>query len=466
MKKRAGLYIRVSTEEQVDNYSIPEQKRRLEAYCQSHDWAVAEEYIDGGFSGAKLDRPAMQKMITDTKAGNLDVVVSLKLDRLSRSQKDTLHLIEDVFLPNHVDYVSVNESFDTGTSFGRAMVGILSVFAQLEREQILERMHIGMEARVRSGLIHGALPFGYNRDKEKGLSVNEFQAEIVRDVFSHWLKGHSYSEISRIMSKKYPGVLAWHNISQVITILKNPVYIGKVNFNGEVLNGKHDPIVSNSVFEQTQILVRTKTRCQGKQTHYLLSGILWCSKCGERYGVRSTKCNGVHYSYYCCMPNRKRIGKENQKKCKSKNWPTHKLESIIIDEIKKLAFDRQYFEELSSPNEDHIGRLTQLEKSISKYDQQVERLMDLYALDNTPIEKLNQKINIIYEKKKALENELSKLRKPVIQSYEDYKEIFNSVEMIFESGDIEQKKSLVRSIIKRIEINDDDVTIIFNFQNG
>ena len=466
MKKRAGLYIRVSTEEQADNFSIPEQKRRLEAYCQSHDWAVAEEYIDGGFSGAKLDRPAMQKMITDTKAGNLDVVVSLKLDRLSRSQKDTLHLIEDVFLPHHVDYVSVNESFDTGTSFGRAMVGILSVFAQLEREQILERMHTGMEARVRSGLIHGGLPFGYDR-KEKGLVINESQAAIVREIFDHWLKGCSYSEISRIMAKKYPGVLAWHCVTQVVQMLKNPVYIGKVNFNGEVLDGQHPPILDTSVFEQAQVLIQTKNRWQGNQTRYLLTGILWCAKCGERYGVRSTKCNGVQYSYYCCHPNRKKPGSEFKKKCKSKSWPTHKLDSMIIDTIKRLSFDRQYFEELSNPVADsNIDSLTRLDKEISDCDQQIEKLMDLYTLDKLPLDKLNKKINALYEKKKKLEDELSKLRKPVVQSYEDYKEIFDSVETIFDSGDVKQKKALIRSIIKRVEINDDDITIIFNFQNG
>lgn len=466
MKKRAGLYIRVSTEEQVDNYSIPEQKRRLEAYCQSHDWAIAEEYIDGGFSGAKLDRPAMQKMITDTKAGNLDVVVSLKLDRLSRSQKDTLHLIEDIFLPCHVDYVSVNESFDTGTSFGRAMVGILSVFAQLEREQILERMRTGMEARVRSGLIHGGLPFGYDR-KEKGLVINESQAAIVREIFDHWLKGSSYSEISRIMARKYPGALAWHAITTVIQILKNPVYIGKVNFNGEVLDGQHPPILDVNVFEQAQALIRSKTRCQGNQTHYLLTGVIWCAKCGERYGVRSSRQKGVLYSYYCCHPNRKKPGSEFKKKCKSKSWPTRKLDSMIIDTIKRLSFDRQYFEELSNPAADsNIDNLTRLDKEISDCDQQIEKLMDLYTLDKLPLDKLNKKINGLYEKKKKLEDELSKLRKPVVQSYEDYKEIFDSVETIFDSGDIKQKKALIRSIIKRIEINDDDITIIFNFQNG
>ena len=140
---------------------------------------------------------------------------------------------------------------------------------------------------------------------------------------------------------------------------------------------------------------------------------------------------------------------------------------MIIDTIKRLSFDRQYFEELSNPVADStIDSLTRLDKEISGCDQQIEKLMDLYTLDKLPLDKLNKKINALYEKKKKLEDELSKLRKPVVQSYEDYKEIFDSVETIFDSGDVKQKKALIRSIIKRVEINDDDITIVFNFQNG
>ena len=127
-----ALYIRVSTEAQAEEcYSIQAQTERLEAYCKAMGWDNYRCYTDGGYSGSNLDRPEMTRLIADARGGQLATVVVFKLDRLSRSQKDTLYLIEDVFLPHWVDFISLNESIDTSTPYGRAMIGILSAFAQL-----------------------------------------------------------------------------------------------------------------------------------------------------------------------------------------------------------------------------------------------------------------------------------------------------------------------------------------------
>ena len=139
-RKKAAIYIRVSTDAQrEEGYSIDAQKEALTAYCISKQISNYEYYIDGGFTGSNLNRPEMQRMIEDAESGRLSHVVVYKLDRLSRSQKDTLYLIEDVLNPHQVAFVSLNESMDTGTPMGRLMLGILSAFAQLERENIRER---------------------------------------------------------------------------------------------------------------------------------------------------------------------------------------------------------------------------------------------------------------------------------------------------------------------------------------
>ena len=144
MPQQVAIYIRVSTQEQAqEGYSVEQQTERLTAYCKAKDWPIVDIYIDPGFSGANIQRPALQRLFSDIKAGKVDCVLVYKLDRLSRSQKDTLYMIEDVFLAKSVDFVSMQENFDTSTPFGRAMIGILSVFAQLEREQIKERMSMG-----------------------------------------------------------------------------------------------------------------------------------------------------------------------------------------------------------------------------------------------------------------------------------------------------------------------------------
>ncbi|MGN0134622.1 MAG: recombinase family protein, partial [Anaerotignum sp.] len=169
---RIATYIRVSTQEQaLEGYSIDAQKERLTSYCKAKGWTLSAEYIDGGFSGSNLERPQMQKLISDISLGLFDGVLVYKLDRLSRSQKDTLYLIEDVFLKNNISFVSLNENFDTSTPFGRAMIGILSVFAQLEREQIKERTRMGLEERIKKGHHHSYAPFGY-RLTESGLEIH------------------------------------------------------------------------------------------------------------------------------------------------------------------------------------------------------------------------------------------------------------------------------------------------------
>ena len=132
-----AIYVRVSTLEQyIEGYSINEQIERLKKYCEAKGWTVYKVYIDGGYSGANMDRPGLQEMFRDVEAGAFDAVLVYKLDRLSRSQKDTLEIIEDILLPSNIEFISMTENLDTSTPFGRAMIGILSVFAQLESEQI------------------------------------------------------------------------------------------------------------------------------------------------------------------------------------------------------------------------------------------------------------------------------------------------------------------------------------------
>ena len=174
--KRAALYIRVSTLEQAqEGYSVGEQKERLIAYCKAKDWLIADIYVDGGYTGSNIKRPGIQKLISETD--KFDLVLVYKLDRLSRSQRDTLYLIEEVFLPNGVDFISMQESFDTSTPFGKAMIGLLAVFAQLEREQIKERTWMGRVARAKAGLYHGGgkIPIGYDY-VDGHLTVNPYEA--------------------------------------------------------------------------------------------------------------------------------------------------------------------------------------------------------------------------------------------------------------------------------------------------
>ena len=176
-------YVRVSTENQLENYSIDEQTSRMKAYCSAMNFNLIKIYTDGGYSGGNTDRPALKQMLYDLRSSQIDAVLVYKLDRLSRSQKDTLTLIEDCFLANGIDFISINENFDTSTPFGRAMIGILSVFAQLEKDQITERFTMGRIGRCKAGYFHGGgnPPYGYSY-VNGSLLINYDEAENVKKI--------------------------------------------------------------------------------------------------------------------------------------------------------------------------------------------------------------------------------------------------------------------------------------------
>ena len=273
-----ALYIRVSTEAQAEEgYSIQAQSERLEAYCKAMGWDNYRFYTDGGYSGSNLDRPEMTRLIADARGGQVATVVVFKLDRLSRSQKDTLYLIEDVFLPHGVDFISLNESIDTSTPYGRAMIGILSAFAQLERENIYLRTRMGMVERVRQGywMGGGGVPFGYDYDRSTGILVPNADAPRVRQMYELYLKGWSAQRIAQRMGLKYDKL-----VTQILTRKSN---IGLISYKGEEYQGLHQPIVPEELFYLVQDRMKeraVKHRAAGGG--HLLTGLVYCGACGAR----------------------------------------------------------------------------------------------------------------------------------------------------------------------------------------
>ena len=261
-------YVRVSTLEQArEGYSIGAQTERLKAYCAARGWTLRSIHTDPGHSGAKLDRPGLQTLISDVRAGRCNGVLVYKLDRLSRSQKDTLYLIEDIFLANGVSFISINENFDTSTAFGRAMIGILSVFAQLEREQIRERTMMGAAERATSGLWHGGgwEPIGYDYIPERDeLQVNEYEAMQVREVYDCYLNRRmSLYKITQHMTEQgyRHKTGGWDHASTVRNVLKNNLYAGIISWGGHDYPGQHMPLIDREVFDKVQ----NKLELQGTQ---------------------------------------------------------------------------------------------------------------------------------------------------------------------------------------------------------
>ena len=288
-KKIAAIYIRVSTDAQAEEgYSIDAQKEQLAAYCISKGIKNYEFYIDGGWSGSNLERPEMQRLINDAKEEKISHCIVYKLDRLSRSQKDTLYLIEDVLNPHNVDFVSLNENIDTSTPTGRLMIGILSAFAQLERENIRLRTRMGMKERVKDGywMGGGRIPFGYDYDKDQGILVPNKDAEKVKKVYELYIQGYAAQNIANMLGLKYDRL--------AIQILKRKSNYGIIEYNGEEYQGRHEPIISKETYDIAMNEMLRRSISNVTTSENLLTGLVYCGKCGakmryQKWGKKGTK---------------------------------------------------------------------------------------------------------------------------------------------------------------------------------
>ena len=463
-----GLYVRVSTQEQAkDGYSIEEQTERLKAYARAMNW-TCRTYVDAGCSGSTMDRPALQEMIRDIQDGRLDMVAVYKLDRLSRSQKDTLHLIEDVFLSNDVDFVSMTENFDTSSPFGRAMIGILSVFAQLEREQIKERMTLGRTGRAKEGKYHGGPtpPVGYDYHDGQ-LIINEFEAVQIREIYSMYLSGMSIRKIGEALQAKGFQHKGGKWIDETIRkVLTSDVYIGRVRFDGQSYQGIHEPIIDQETFDRAQRLwsSRKANRSSACQSS-LLGGLLFCSQCHARYGVSQHSWNGRKYRYYACYSRTKaHRSMITNPDCKNKTWRMEELDQIILDEIRKLSISP---ESLCEALEDRRSSDTSekekaLREHLRRLGEQKQRLMALYGLGEFTIEELQAQVLPINEQMQALDDTI-KAMTAGMASVQEAQEMISGFADVISRGSPEEIRLLVTSLIRRIELDGEDITIHWSF---
>ncbi len=464
---RVACYVRVSTDNQLENYSIEEQIDRLKSYCKAKDWQIYKIYTDGGYSGGNTDRPALQQMIRDIGDNLIDMVIVYKLDRLSRSQKDTLTLIEDQFLSNNVDFVSMSENFDTSTPFGRAMIGILSVFAQLEKDQITERFTMGRIGRAKSGYFHGGPtpPTGY--DYVDGLLVvNEYEAAQVREVYDLFLKGHSINSIRRYMSDNYTNKYGgWSSHALVMSVLRNCTYIGKVKFKGLEYDGIHQPIISDSVFYSVQKLLVSQEREDAKTAYQktpfkainLLTSLLVCKHCGARY------C-GNHGNYVCYSRGKTSKHKIIDPNCKNKKWNIETLDRIVMDRILDLSYDSDYFNDKSSKLSDvRTVKNDDVVLRISEIDKQISRMIDLYQVGDIPLDDISTRIDKLKNEKNKLNELMNSSVNNSKLSANEVKSILSGIRDIFDTGDIAQMRFAISSLVELIEVDGEDIRIHWRF---
>ena len=478
---RVGLYVRVSSLEQAEEgYSIGEQTERLKMYCEAMGWSVYKIYVDPGYSGGNMDRPGLKEMNRDIENGLLDKVVVYKLDRLSRSQFDTLFLIEKVFLANNTDFVSMTENFNTSSPLGRAMIGFLAVFAQLEKDKINERTMMGKEARAKEGKWHGGStqPVGYDYNPmDELLHINEYEKMILLELSDLFLQGTPLRTIETLFIEKgYKTKHGYLDPKTMRRVLASKLYLGYIKHKEEWYPGLHDPIYTEERFEKQVALLKARREAYeetgvkaGAKKSYL-GGLLFCKHCGAKYTrtVGRKWKNNEPPVYYVCYSRSKKVKKMiKDPNCKNKNWKMEELDDIILGEIKKLAMDKDYLNEIRKEKEAKIETLDKiqlLKNEIKKIDDQISRFMDLYGIGKFTINQVSAKVDPLNEERNKLERELEDIK---IQNgtltEEQVNNLIESFEEAINLGDFDDVRALIESLIIKIELDGDDIDIYWNF---
>ncbi len=445
---KIALYIRVSTDRQAEEgYSIDIQTERLVAFTKTFDGQVSyETYIDDGYSGASLIRPAMERLISDARAHKITHVCVYKLDRLSRSQKDTLHLIEDVFLPNNVAFISVQESFNTATAFGRAVVGILSVFAQLERENIYERTRSGMQKRVEAGYWPGGggTPFGYDYDPGQGILVPNSDAETVRRLYDLYLQGYSLQSIANRLGLKYEKLAS--------QILLRKTNIGIIEYNGVEYKGLHAPIVSEDVFYRAKALhAQRREKRLSPTTDHLLTGLVYCGVC--RAKMRYQKWGKAGYKLVCYSQQSSKPYLVKDPNCKNETVWSEDIEQAVISDLFAMTAEKITPGKASPTVEETLARRKQA------LETKLRRLYDLYAESGNRVllDSINSLLSEIEQLDKNIAQEAA--HGAVTKSAQAARAQLHSVKGVWDYLKVPEKRTIICSLVEKITVTHNEVVI-------
>lgn len=452
-RTRAALYMRVSTDAQFEEgYSIEQQKEMLEAYCKAKRIEEYECYIDPGFSGSNIERPAMQNLIRDIREGRITYVLVYKLDRLSRSQKDTLYLIEDVFNTHDVTFTSLNENFDTSTPTGKAMLGMMSVFAQLERETIRERTRMGMLGRLKEGYWPGGArtPFGYDYDSAQGTLVPNADAARVERCFELLIAGYSPDNIARMLGFKYDNT--------VRNILGRKTYLGLIEYNGVCYPGRHASLVSQEVFARAQRILDQRAARREWTSQYLLTGLLVCGRCGAK--MRYQKWGNAGVKIVCYSQQRSKPYLVKDPDCDAPHYWADEIEQKVVE----IMMARRV-EQSADGHPAPIGAQNALDGLRARLEAEKNKLKRLYALyasgDDALLELIDEQRDIVTGIEKSIAVEEEKLR-----STRQLQSSCENISTILDAWDImnyAERRAVVLEWINAVIVNEGRITVDFKF---
>lgn len=400
-KKKCGLYLRVSTEDQArEGFSLPEQRERLESFCKFKGYEIIDYYEDAGISAKTGNyRPEFERLKNDIKAKKVNTIVALKLDRITRSIYDWENLM--TFLDENNAYLDcVNDEINTTSANGKMISRLLMSVSQNEIERTSERTKVGLAGAIKCGHIPHVAPLGYKHE-DKRLVIDYSTKDIIVRIFDLYYNGYSYQKISNLFNEeKVLGKDNWRD-STIQTILENEIY------KGDFIHGKRtkhptyyedvvDPIVSKEMWEDCQVQKKKNSRSYQRTLTYLYLQKLKCPKCGRILGGKATtKKNGKVYYYYYCNDCRIQF---------KENIITEYFNQFISELVEYDSVVNQFFLPMIKQKFDEPRE--QLEKEINNQKNKLERIKKAYINGVFELQEYNEERKIVEKAISELENKL------------------------------------------------------------
>ena len=400
-KKKCGLYMRVSTEDQArEGFSLPEQRERLETFCKFKGYEIVDYYEDAGISAKTGNyRPEFERLKNDIKAKKINTIVALKLDRITRSIYDWENLM--TFLDENGAYLDcVNDEINTTSANGKMISRLLMSVSQNEIERTSERTKVGLAGAIKCGHIPHIAPLGYKHEDKK-LVIDYSTKDVVVRIFDLYYNGYSYQKISNLFNnEKVLGKGNWRD-STIVTILENEIY------KGDFVHGKRtkhptyyenvvEPIVSKEMWEDCQVQKKKNSRSYKRTLTYLYLQKLKCPRCGRILGGKATtKKNGSTYFYYYC--NDCKI--EFKEKVINDYFSQFISELVEYDSVVNQFFLPMIKQKFDEPKE-------QLEKEIKEQNNKLERIKKAYINGVFELKEYNEEKKIVEKAISELESKL------------------------------------------------------------
>ena len=464
---RVAIYLRISTDEERQPFSLGAQESRLGAFIPTQPgWEQVATYTDQ-FSGAYAERPALQDALRDARLGRYDVLLVYRVDRFARSLKVLVGLLEQLEQAG-VAFRSATEPIDTASPTGRMLIQLLGVFAEFERATIIDRVVAGMERKASfGGWPGGAIPYGLRLDTDHHLEIEPSEFGIIERIFVRYSKGRAgartiANELNEDGLRTRTGRL-WSG-KVVLGILRNRCYLGEVSFR-DVVHRPDQPFVDAALFEQAQSLLAERgegydRRQADSHPEYLLTGLIVCRHCQRRYVGAAARGRRYRYRYYVCWT-RQRYGISA---CEGQRIRADILEDAVFRALLAFYDDRDLIERaLVARDADAVGRVRRHEEEVTatvaelrKTEEALERYMHAFEAGNVSEDVFGPRVQELGQKARALrarESELAEVSETMNShppTPDEIDEVRRNLEQQILHGSSVRRKALARGFVHRL----------------